>query len=124
MSDETTRNVSIILPAKNEEEGLQKMLPTLRALIPHAEIIVVDDGSTDNTPSICAKYNVTVIRHPYSMGNGAAIKSGARAASGNMLVFLDADGQHSPDDIPRLLDKLNEGYDMVVGARHAKTHAS
>jgi glycosyltransferase involved in cell wall biosynthesis len=123
MSYTAAKNVSIIVPAKNEEDGLQKLLPALRAQLPHAEIIVVDDGSTDDTLSICAKHNVTVVRHPYSMGNGAAIKSGARAAGGNILVFLDADGQHSPEDIPHLLEKLDDGYDMVVGARSSSSQA-
>ncbi len=116
--------LSIIIPAKNEADGLKQILPRLRRDYPKAEIIVIDDGSTDSTPSICAEYTVKVIRHPYSMGNGAAIKSGARVASGDILVFMDGDGQHSAGDIPRLLDKFDEGYDMVVGARHASTHAS
>lgn len=116
--------ISIILPAKNEAEGLQNLLPLLRARFPQQEIIVVDDGSTDNTVEICRSNEVKVISHVYSMGNGAAIKTGARNASGDILVFMDADGQHSPDDIPRLLEKIDEGYDMVVGARQSETHAS
>jgi glycosyltransferase involved in cell wall biosynthesis len=84
----------------------------------------VDDGSSDNTLEVCAAYPVEVVRHPYSMGNGAAVKSGARCATGDILVFLDADGQHDPEDIPALLEKLDEGYDMVVGARSTASQAS
>jgi glycosyltransferase involved in cell wall biosynthesis len=119
-----TGDTSIILPAKNEAESLVKLLPILRNKFPDAEIIVVDDGSTDNTVDICAQHQVKVISHVYSMGNGAAIKTGARNAEGQVLVFMDADGQHDPEDIQRLLDKINDGYDMVVGARQIDTHAS
>ncbi|MGY3039688.1 glycosyltransferase involved in cell wall biosynthesis [Rhodanobacter sp. TND4EL1] len=109
--------LSIILPAKNEAPALAALLPRLRAAHPDAEIIVVDDGSTDETRSTCKASDVTCLSSPYSMGNGAAIKRGARAAIGDILVFMDGDGQHDPADIKRLLDQLNHGYDMVVGAR-------
>ncbi|MEN1957637.1 glycosyltransferase family 2 protein [Luteimonas changyuni] len=109
--------VSVILPAKNEAEGLRRVLPALRAQMPDAEIIVVDDGSTDDTAAVAAEYGATALTSPYSMGNGAAIKRGARAAGGDVLVFMDADGQHDPACIPQLLERLGEGYDMVVGAR-------
>jgi glycosyltransferase involved in cell wall biosynthesis len=109
--------LSIILPAKNEAAALADLLPKLRAAQPDAEIIVSDDGSTDHTAALCAEHGVTRVGTPYSMGNGAAIKRGARAARGDVLVCMDADGQHDPADIPRLLEKLDEGYDMVVGAR-------
>ena len=118
------QTISIVLPAKNEAEGLEKLLPVLQERFPNEEIIVIDDGSTDNTVDICRRNNIKVISHVYSMGNGAAIKTGARNASGDILVFMDADGQHSPNDIPRLLEKVHEGFDMVVGARKATTHAS
>ncbi len=116
--------LSIIIPAKNESHGLAKLLPELRKYHPEFEIIVIDDGSDDDTGSVCRKNEVTLITHPYSMGNGAAIKSGARAASGDVLVFMDADGQHNPEDIGRLLDTLNQGFDMVVGARSSSSQAS
>lgn len=109
--------LSIILPAKNEAPALTALLPRLRALHPDAEIIVVDDGSTDDTRSVCKSSSVECLSSPYSMGNGAAIKRGTRAATGDILVFMDGDGQHDPADIKRLLDQLNRGYDMVVGAR-------
>ena len=109
--------ISIILPARNEAAALADLLPVLRAAQPEAEIIVSDDGSTDRTAQLCAEQEIMRVGTPYSMGNGAAIKRGARAAKGDVLVFMDADGQHDPADIPRLLAKLEEGYDMVVGAR-------
>ena len=115
---------SIIIPAKNESAGLSVLLPALRSLYPETEIIIVDDGSTDETATISKSNNCKVISHPYSIGNGGAIKTGARAASGDILVFMDADGQHNPDDIPRLLEKINEGYEMVIGARTKKSQAS
>ena len=119
-----SQTVSIILPAKNEAESLGKLLPVLRSNFPEEEIIVVNDGSTDNSVEICEQNQVTVITHVYSMGNGAAIKTGTRNASGDILMFMDADGQHNPDDINRLIEKIHQGYDMVVGARQINTHAS
>jgi glycosyltransferase involved in cell wall biosynthesis len=111
------RVLSIILPAKNEAAALRELLPRLRASYPDAEIIVSDDGSTDETRDIGAAAGVIVLSAPYSMGNGAAIKRGARAATGDVLVFMDADGQHDPALIERLLGRLAEGFDMVIGAR-------
>jgi len=120
----STPNISIIIPTYNEAHGLRQVLPELFNQYPGAEIIVVDDGSTDDSGKVCEEWNVKHIKHPYNMGNGAAVKSGARAATGSILVFMDADGQHTPDEINTMLEKLDDGYDMVVGARSRKSQAS
>lgn len=111
------KTVSIVIPAKNEAAALRDLLPRLRHVQPGAEIVVVNDGSTDDTEALCQECGVVCLSSPYSMGNGAAIKRGARAASGDYLVFMDGDGQHDPLDIERLLTELERGFDMVVGAR-------
>lgn len=116
--------ISIILPARNEAASLSVLLPELAERFPKAEIIVVDDGSSDSTEAVARGVGAIVVRHPYSQGNGAAIKSGARYATGDIFVFMDADSQHCPEDIPRLLAKLEGGYDMVVGARDGAGQAS
>ena len=115
---------SVILPAKNESEGLRRTLPRLLEVLPGAEIIVVDDGSTAAVSSVAASFGARVVSSPYSMGNGAAVKRGTRAATRDVLVFMDADGQHDPAHIPRLLERLAEGYDMVVAARDGSGQAS
>src|SRR5690554_3953210 len=117
-------NVSVVLPAKNEAAAIGSTLERIFTHVPGAEVIVVNDGSTDNTLEIAQAAGAKVVSHPYSKGNGAAIKSGARAATGDVIVFMDADGQHDPSDIPRLLSKLEEGHDMVVGARQTGSQAS
>ncbi|MFV0542897.1 MAG: glycosyltransferase family 2 protein [Marinicella pacifica] len=116
--------ISVIIPAKNESKSLIVLLPVLRNELPNAEIIVVNDGSTDDTQEVCKEAGVKVVNHPYSKGNGAAIKSGARVASGDTFIFMDADGQHRPEDIQDLLNRFNEGFDMVVGARGGESQAS
>ncbi len=114
-------SLSIILPCFNEQDTIARLCAQIMTLHPDAEVIVVDDGSSPEIPRI---EGVTIIKHPYNVGNGAAIKTGARAASGDVLVLMDADGQHSVKDIARLLSKIEDGYDMVVGSRSAKTQAS
>ena len=116
--------LSIILPARNEAGAVGATVAGIRARYPEAEIIVVNDGSSDTTAQVAEQAGARVISKPYGMGNGAAVKTGARAASGDVLVFMDADGQHDPADIPRLLAKLDAGYDMVVGARDGGSQAS
>jgi len=116
--------ISIILPAKNESGAIGTTVSAICSQHPEAEVIVVNDGSTDNTAEIAASAGAKVVSHPYSKGNGSAIKTGTRSATGDVLVFMDADGQHDPADIPRLLKKLEEGHDMVVGARQKGSQAS
>lgn len=113
--------VSIVIPAKDEELGLAILLPELVQLYPEAEIIVVNDGSSDTTKEVAEAAGANVISHPYAKGNGAAVKSGARAAKGDFIVFMDGDGQHSAADVGRLLAKVEEGYDLVVGARSGRS---
>ena len=116
--------LSIVIPARNESAAIGNVVRTAKSEYPDAEIIVVDDGSTDETARTAEEAGAMVIRHPESLGNGAAIKSGARAACGEILAFMDGDGQHDPREISHLLEKLNQGYDMAVGARDSESHAS
>ncbi|EAR22778.1 glycosyltransferase family 2 protein [Nitrococcus mobilis] len=116
--------LGIVLPAKNEAAALPELLDRLRAIYPKTEILLIDDGSNDATARLARAHGARIITHPYSMGNGAAIKAGARAVNGEIIVSLDADGQHRPEDIEKLLAKLDEGYDMVVGARDNASQAS
>jgi glycosyltransferase involved in cell wall biosynthesis len=118
------KNLSIVLPARNEAESLKSLLPEILSLCPGAEVIVVNDGSSDDTADVASTCGAQLVNHPYSMGNGAAIKAGARAASRKNILFMDADGQHDPKDIKRLIEKFEGGYDMVVGARDTRSHAS
>jgi len=117
-------SISIILPCLNEAQNLRKLLPLLKENQPDAEIVIVDDGSTDDSVKVGEELGARVVRHPYRMGNGAAIKTGAQAAQGDVLVFMDADGQHNPKDIARLVSTLSEGYEMVVGARESHSQAN
>ncbi|WP_024537976.1 glycosyltransferase family 2 protein [Comamonas badia] len=118
-------DISIVLPAKNEAAAIGQTIAKILALqYPQADILVINDGSIDNTATVAEAAGARVIHHPYGKGNGAAIKTGARAAQGNVIVFMDADGQHDPADIARLLAKLQEGHDMVVGARQKGSQAS
>lgn len=118
-------SLSIVLPAKNESQGLYDLLCEIRNLYPIAEIIVVDDGSTDNTAEISQSVqDVICISHPVSIGNGGAVKTGARNATGDIVVFMDADGQHAPKDIEKLLEKFQQGFDLVVGSRSMDSQAN
>ena len=117
-------NISIVLPAKNEAGASGKTVEKIRQLDIAYEIIVVNDGSTDETLLFAQQAGAKVLSHPYSKGNGAAIKTGARAATGDVIIFMDADGQHDPNDISRLIEKIEQGYDLVVGARQKGSQAS
>lgn len=108
---------SIIVPVYNEAANLKKLLAQIHSLrLADSEIIVVDDGSNDGSADIAMAAGANVVRHPYNIGNGAAVKSGMRAAKGRFILLMDGDGQHKPEDIPRLLADADR-YHMVVGAR-------
>ena len=115
--------VTILLPAYNEAGVIGETIRAIRALHPDFEILVVDDGSTDNTMREAMEAGANVWPHPYNMGNGAAIKSGLRCARGEWVLMMDADGQHKPEDIARLLEHKDR-YDMVVGARNRQSETS
>ena len=116
--------LSFIIPAKNEADGLSRLLPGLRAAYPDAQIIVSDDGSTDASAQVASDNGAEVVSSPYSMGNGASIKRGVRASTGAILVMMDGDGQHLAEDVPILLEKLHAGFDMVVGSRNRQGQAN
>jgi len=115
--------VSIIIPAYNEAAAIGGLVTTLKTLYPDYEIIVINDGSKDDTAAVANRSGASVFSHPYNIGNGAAIKSGIKVAKSDILVFMDGDNQHEPEDIAKLLKYLPE-YDMVVGARSMSSHAS
>ncbi len=106
-----------MIPVFNEAENLEPLLRQVNALqLSATEIIVVDDGSCDGSADVAMAAGANVLRHPYNIGNGAAIKTGIRAARGKLLLFMDGDGQHQPGDIPRLLHEAGN-YHMVIGSR-------
>ena len=116
-------SVTVIIPTYNEGQNIGAVVAAVRAVGPDFQILVIDDGSSDDTAEAARAAGAEVYRHPYNIGNGAAIKSGIRNAAGQILVFMDGDGQHDPNDIPRLLEHL-PAYDLVVGARSFKDQAS
>ena len=116
-------DVTIVIPAHNEEEGIADVINGVKGLNTGYEILVVDDGSTDNTYKLASDAGVKVIRHPYNKGYGAALKTGIRTAEADIVLFMDADMQHKPSDIKKLIQYI-EGYDMVVGARTKKSKIS
>lgn len=123
-TNNTKMSLSIILPAYNEEASVGAVVSLLVGEFPDAEVLVIDDCSTDGTSAEAQQAGARVIRHKYNMGNGASIKTGARHAQGEILVFMDADGQHAPQDVVRLLQGIADGYEMVVGARGSDTQAN
>ncbi len=119
----TKASISIIIPAYNEAQTIGDLVSKIRAIYPDFEIIVVNDGSTDDSAAMAQDAGALVYSHPYNIGNGAAIKSGIRIASGDILVFMDGDFQHDPKDIGKMLEYFPD-YDMVVGARSMGDQAS
>lgn len=123
-------NLSVIIPIYNEQENVHNFLIELHEVLEKMsisyEIIPVNDASTDNTLEVLKKTNINVklLSHPYNKGNGAAVKTGIRNAKGEYVIMLDGDGQHDPKDIPRIFQELENGFDLVVGARNRKSQAS
>jgi len=117
-------SLSIVIPAKNEAGAIGTAVAGAKEACPEAEIIVVDDGSEDDTAAVAKAAGAIVVRHPESLGNGAAVKAGARAATGDIIAFMDGDGQHDAAEFASLLGKLDDGYDMVIGARDSGSHAN
>ncbi len=114
---------TIIIPAYNEEGGISSVIKGLKGIDERCEIIVVDDGSTDNTFKLASETGVRVLHHPHNKGYGAALKTGIRNADTDVVLLIDADGQHKPDDVCKILENMDE-YDMVVGARTSNSHVS
>ncbi len=121
--EKNTVAVTVLLPAYNEEQSIGATIAAVRKLHPEFEILVVDDGSTDNTLQVAMEAGANVWPHPYNIGNGAAVKTGLRLARGEWIILMDADGQHNPEDIDRLLEHKDR-YDMVVGARNRKSETA
>ena len=119
----TPFRLTVVIPARNEAASIGRVLAQVRAQLPDAELLVVDDASTDDTAALAAAAGARVIRQPYNKGNGAAVKAGLRAARGEVVLLLDADGQHDPADIPRVLEPVGP-YDLVVAARSRASNAS
>ena len=118
------QTISVVIPAMNEEKGNGKVIKGVRDVLGgDCEIIIVNDGSRDSTEKVAREAGATVVNHPYNLGNGAAVKSGLRAATGDIILLMDADGQHTPEDIPRLLEQIGP-YDMVIGARTKQSETS
>lgn len=121
MSD---KKVSVIIPAYKEERVIGTVIQGVRSVVgDQCEIIIVDDGSPDGTGKMARDAGAMVVTHPYNIGNGAAVKSGIRVATGDIIVLMDGDGQHNPEDIPRLLEQVGT-FDMVIGARTKASETS
>jgi glycosyltransferase involved in cell wall biosynthesis len=116
-------DVSIVIPAMNEADAIGGVVSQLRGAARWREIIVVDDGSADDTGARAREAGACVVRHPYNKGNGAAVKTGIRRASGEFVLIVDADGQHPPEDARRIAARLGD-FDLVIGARNGATQAS
>jgi glycosyltransferase involved in cell wall biosynthesis len=123
-NQKNTPRISVIIPALNEGLVIGNVVKQIQAVVnkldENHEIIVIDDGSSDNTAEQAREAGAVVIQHPYNIGNGASVKSGIRRARGSILVTIDGDGQHDPNDIPRLVERIG-AYDMVVGSRNRES---
>jgi len=117
-------SLSIVIPAKNESAAIGSVVTAALEAWPNAEIIVVDDGSSDATADVAREAGAKVVQHPESLGNGAAVKAGARVATGEIIAFMDGDGQHDAKELAPLVEKLDDGYHMVIGARDSGSHAN
>ena len=117
----TSSNVSIIIPAFNEAEVIGSIVNSILSAFPESEIIVVNDGSTDSTAEEIVVSGVIVLNHDHNRGYGASLKTGTRAATRDYILFCDGDGQHSVEDVRRLINEC-DGYDLVVGARNSDSH--
>ena len=117
-------DLSVVIPSKNEANNLKQLLPELMKFVRAENIVIVDDGSDDNTAELCEEMGVRTLRHSYSKGNGAAIKSGAKAVDTEWVLFMDADGQHPPSAIPDLIAQAGSGYDLIIGARSSAAQAN
>jgi glycosyltransferase involved in cell wall biosynthesis len=114
--------ITVVIPAFNEEGAIADVVTRVRAAGPWREVLVVDDGSTDRTAACAEEAGARVVRHPYNMGNGAAVKNGIREARSEVVLLMDADGQHDADDIARVIAGVG-AHDMVIGARAARDQA-
>ena len=123
MSEPLTTQTSIVIPAFNEAASLRSLVAALLGAATWHEVMVIDDGSTDATADEASAAGARVIRHPYNKGNGAAVKTGVREATGRFILIVDADGQHRPADAARLVSHL-DAYDLVIGARSGRSHAN
>jgi glycosyltransferase involved in cell wall biosynthesis len=109
-------DLTVVIPAYNEKDGIKGVLEDVRAVVPTAELLVIDDSSTDDTGQIAATAGARVIRHRTNRGYGGSLKTGVRAARGEVVVLMDADGQHQAKYIPLLVERL-EDHDFAVGER-------
>ena len=117
------QHTSVLVPAYNEAHAVARVVEALQREAQWCEILVIDDGSSDETAAEAARVGARVLRHPYNKGNGAAVKTGLRAAVGTFVLIVDADGQHQPQDAVRLVNQLDR-FELVVGARASSSHAS
>ncbi|MBF0485496.1 MAG: glycosyltransferase family 2 protein [Candidatus Omnitrophica bacterium] len=117
-------NITIVIPVYNEAESIESCIRALRGQFPKTEIIVVDDGSEDQSAEIAENAGARVVKHHKNSGYGASLKTGVRLVTTPYVVFCDGDGQHSASDIARLIEITTPEHDMVVGVRTQTSHVS